>query len=111
MSQTRQFCAKPYFDSAPSTRTKEALAVDAILLGLSQLEAPFVTPAHIASKLGLTPNAMRYHCRNCRNLRNWTGSYRFFMDDEGHVAVLRVLVSLAVHSVKSLPAGFSTKVH
>lgn len=73
--KTRQFHAQPYNEIVKSPK---ALAVDSILIELRRLDAPFVTPADIARHLDLTANALRYHCRNCRALKSWSGSYRFF---------------------------------
>jgi len=80
--------------------------------------APFVAPKHLAPLVGLTENAFTAHCRNCKALKNWRGSYRFYMDDPGHVDALRSLIKLVLWSgrklpgdVRPIPANVAKRVH
>jgi hypothetical protein len=68
------------------------------------LDVPYVLPAHVAPILGITPEAFRYHCRNCSKLRHWKGSYQFMLDDAQHMEILAAVVKLVIWSGRKLPA-------
>ena len=114
MNQSPQFRAKPYIESDKSNqeRAKQlALVEETIMVRLTHLGAPFITPVEIAPMLGIVPDSVRYHCRNCRAIKNWKTGWKFFLDDPEHVVALRAVVHLVVWSVKSLPEDLRPKIH
>lgn len=92
----------PTTNSFPSARTDIDLKVDVVLAKLPQ-GVPFVCPRDIAPILGLSDNALRVHCRACRQLKNWSGNYRFMLDDREHVDALKALVKLVLWSGTKVP--------
>jgi DNA-binding CsgD family transcriptional regulator len=114
MNPKPQFRAKPYneLDKSKSDRAQQlAQAEESIMTQLLQSGAPFVTPTEIAPCLGIKADSVRYHCRNCRAIKNWSASWRFFLDDAEHITALRAVVRVAVWSVKTLPESLQPKVH
>ena len=79
-------------------------AVARVLAQLPQ-GAPYIEPKHVAPLLNIGQNAFTYHCRNCPQLRTWRGgSWRFFLDDPGHVEALKAVIKLVLWSGRKLPA-------
>lgn len=93
----------PTTNSFPSARTDIDLKVDLVMARLP-MGAPYVCPRDIAPLVGLTDNALRVHCRQCRQLKSWQGNYRFQMDDREHVDALRALVKLVLWSGTKVPS-------
>ena len=103
MSNLLKFQAKPVILVDDARGRAIGVALDAVLKELLAIGAPFVEPSQIAPRLGVTPGAFRYHCRNCGALRNWQGQYRFMLDDAGHLEALKSVLRLALWSMKAVP--------
>ncbi len=111
MPNPLKFRAKPIIIADDARGRAVGVALEAILNQLICIGSPFVEPSQIAPRLGVTPGAFRYHCRNCGALKNWQGQYRFMLDDAEHLDALKSVLRLALWSMKSVPHYAATPVH
>lgn len=65
---------------------------------------PVIRAKHVAPSLGISADAFTRHCRQCKSLELWKGSYMFFVDDPEHMLLLKNVIKRVLCSGRKLPA-------